>query len=208
VKYDLIIFDFDGTLADSIEWFLGALNELAERHGFHRLSRAEMDALRSETTAVILKRLGVTTAKLPVLALALRKMLARDQHKIHLFEGTESTLRELAARGVTLAVASSNSRDSIQAILGPEAAAVIRHYECGVSLFGKASRLRRILRASGIPPSRALFIGDELRDCDAARKAGLAFGAVGWGYARLEALQARSPEETFARVGEILSKLG
>ena len=208
MKYDLIIFDFDGTLADSIEWFRSALNELAERHGFRRLPRAEMDALRSEPTAVILKRLGVTAAKLPSLALGLRKLLQRDLHTIHPFEGTESTLRELSARGVTLAVASSNSRDSIASILGPEAAAVIRHYECGISLFGKASRLRTILRASGLPPSRALYIGDELRDCDAARKAGIAFGAVAWGYARIEALQARSPEETFSDVGEILSKLG
>jgi phosphoglycolate phosphatase len=171
------------------------------------LAKQEVEQLRGETTGVILKRLGVTPWKLPGLARGLRNLAKREHRRIPLFEGVGRTLRELAHRGATLGVVSSNSREHIEQTLGLELAPLIRHYECGVSLFGKFPRLRRILRRSGIAASAAIFVGDELRDHDAARKAGVAFGAVAWGYARPEVLRAQSPAEMFSRVGEIVAKL-
>ena len=208
VKYELIIFDLDGTLADSFAWFLGALHELAERHGLRRLPPPEVEDLRGQPTPVILQRLGVTAWKMPGLARALRKRMQRDLRDIALFDGIESMLQELARRDVILAVASSNSRENIEEILGPRNASFIHHYECGVSMFGKAARLRKVLRQCGVPATKAIFIGDELRDRDAARKAGVVFGAVAWGYAHPDALRAQSPEEMFSEVGEIVRKLG
>jgi phosphoglycolate phosphatase len=208
MKYKLVIFDFDGTLADSFPWLLGALEELADRHRLHRLPKTEVERLRGETTAVILKELGVTFWKLPALARDLRALANRDRLKITLFEGIGAVLQELSERGATLAVVSSNSRENVQAMLGPGHAARIRHYECGVSISGKAARLRRVLRHCEIPAGGALFIGDELRDGEAARKAGIAFGAVSWGYARPEVLRAQAPEEMFSQVGEIVDRIG
>jgi len=44
---------------------------------------------------------------------------------------------------------------------------------------------------------------DEIRDARAARSAGIAFGAVGWGYHALEALRAERPAEVFERVADL-----
>ena len=46
--YRLIIFDFDGTLADSAAWFAGALNGVARRYGFREIDLAEMARLRNK----------------------------------------------------------------------------------------------------------------------------------------------------------------
>ncbi len=70
-----------------------------------------------------------------------------------------------------------------------EHAALISHYACGASLFGKAAKFRRVLKAAGIAPQDAIAIGDEVRDVEAARDAGIAFGAVAWGYATVDALK-------------------
>ena len=77
--------------------------------------------------------------------------------------------------------------------------ALIRHYECGASLFGKAAQFRKVLRAERHRRARdAICIGDEIRDLDAARAAGIAFGAVTWGYTAPEALIARGTDVVFA----------
>jgi phosphoglycolate phosphatase len=84
---------------------------------------------------------------------------------------------------------------------------LIQHYSCGASLFGKGPKLRAVLRSSGIPAAEAICIGDEIRDLEAAREAGLAFGAVTWGYTQPASLRAHGPEEVFESFEEIPRKL-
>ena len=79
-------------------------------------------------------------------------------------------LRGLSERGVALAVVTSNAYGNVRGVLGVECAALIRYYECGTSLFGKRGRLRRVLKQSGAQPAEAIFIGDEIRDIEAARQ--------------------------------------
>jgi phosphoglycolate phosphatase len=100
----------------------------------------------------------------------------------------------------------SNTRPNVERILGPESAGRIQHYECGTSMFGKASRFRRVLRRTGVPAAETICIGDELRDLDAARQVGLDFGAVAWGFAEAEALRAAGPTALFTSFGEIVER--
>jgi phosphoglycolate phosphatase len=85
--------------------------------------------------------------------------------------------------------------------------ALIDDFECGVSVFGKAVKLRRVLSRNETPPGESIYVGDEIRDIEAAQDAGMAFGAVSWGYNRIEALRAHSPSEVFSSVSEILEKI-
>ena len=112
-------------------------------------------------------------------------------------------LRELSGAGVKLAIGSSNSEDNITRILGPELTALFGQFECGMSIFGKPSRLRRLLKRAGVAANDALYIGDQLTDLEAAKAARMPFGAVAWGYAALETLQRQSPDEVFERVCDL-----
>ena len=127
---------------------------------------------------------------------------------IGLFDGVDRMLRGLSAGGLTLAVVSSDAEDNVRATLGPELAALTAHYGCGASLFGKAAKFKSVLRRSGYAAAETITIGDELRDLEAARSAGIAFGAVTWGYTRPEALRAHRPDEMFNSVEEICDRLG
>jgi phosphoglycolate phosphatase len=132
--------------------------------------------------------------------------MAQNISRIQLFGGMREFLRAAAAKGVQLAIVSSNSEENVRMVLG-EDAALIRHYECGVALLGKRRRLRHVLRCSGVEPDKVLCLGDEVRDIDAAHGAGLAFGAVAWGYAAPEALQAHAPRHVFGTIGAMASAL-
>ena len=76
--------------------------------------------------------------------------------------------------------------------------------ECGTSLFGKSHRLRRILKHTRMASSEAIYVGDEIRDAEAANDAGMMFGAVAWGYTTLEALVRTKPERLFRMPADML----
>jgi phosphoglycolate phosphatase len=185
-RFDLVMFDFDGTLADSAEWMFGVLNELADRYGFRQVTSAEIDMLRGRPNREIIAYLGVPTWQLPAIARTARERARADA--IRLFRGAGETLDRLAAAGVAVAVVSSNGEDAVRRVLGSHAASV-RYWACGASLFGKARKMRQVLRAAGVDPSRAAAVGDETRDIDAARAAGVTAIAVTWGYATSAALR-------------------
>ena len=203
----LIIFDFDGTLADSFPWFSGVFNQVAARFRFRQVDEAEGARLRGMSARAIIRHLGVPGWKVPLIAMHMRRLMSAEIERIPLFPGVEPLLRELARRGVAIAVVSSNSEANVRRVLGPELAGLVAHYACGASLFDKQAKFRRLLTASRVPPSEVLAVGDELRDLEAARQAGVAFGAATWGYTTAEAMRAAGPEWVFAEVADILGTL-
>ncbi|GIV96333.1 MAG: phosphoglycolate phosphatase [Herpetosiphonaceae bacterium] len=203
MKYKLVMFDFDGTLADSLPWFMSKLNILAGQYQFRTVQPAEMEALRGYDAKQIMKRLGIPFWKIPMIATHVRALLAQDIHQISLFQGVEQLLHRLVKEGVQLALVTSNSEANVRHVLGPVNAALIRYYECGVSIFGKPAKIRNILRKSGISHRQAMLIGDEIRDAEAARRAQIAFGAATWGYNSVESLKAQAPNYLFACVDDI-----
>lgn len=207
MKYKLVIFDFDGTLADSMPWSAGIVNQLAHKHKFKAIQPGDYDHLRGLDARAIMKYLRVPRWKTPIIAKDLWKRMAKDIDQIPLFAGIAETLALLSAHGVQLALISSNADANVRRVLGPHNAALFSQYACGVSLFGKSPRIKKVLRQSRIRPSETIMIGDEIRDAQAAQRVGIAFGAVAWGYTHLRALQAHSPQEEFLRVQDIAAKL-
>lgn len=205
--YKLIIFDFDGTLADSAKWFTAELNPVARRFGFRQVTEAEVDMLRGFGTREIMKYMRVPAWKLPALAAHLQKRMGEDAEMIQLFPGAKPLLRKLACTGIRLGIVSSNSEANVRRILGDEAAALIEHWECGASLLGKVSRFRRMVKKAGVGPKDALCIGDEARDIEAAKAAGLPCAAVTWGYNKAELLASCGPNWMFNCPDEIAEQL-
>jgi phosphoglycolate phosphatase len=206
-KYRLVIFDMDGTLADSFPWFAKVLNTVAEKHRFRKVAPHEVDMLRRLDSRAILAWLGVPLWKAPRIARDMRALKTQHLHEIPLFPGVERLLEELAARSVVLAIASSDAEDNVRHTLGASNAKKIAHYACASSMFGKRAKFQSILKRAGIGPAQAIAIGDETRDAEAARAAGVAFGAVSWGYARLDALTPHAPDHVFSSIEDILAVL-
>ena len=207
MRYKLVIFDFDGTLADSFPWFARVLNDVADKYRFKRVAPHEIETLRGLNARQLVRHLGVPAWKIPLIANHMRKLKSRDVAQTPLFQGVDRMLRTLKAEGTAVALVSSDNEANIRTALGPELAALVSQYECGASLFGKAAKFRAALRRGGFGATEAICIGDEIRDLEAARGAGIAFGAVAWGYTRAEALQACRPDEMFHSIDEICDKL-
>lgn len=202
----LLLLDFDGTLADSRPWFLGALDDAALRFGFRRVSPAEAEALRGLPVRAILRALRVAPWQVAMIALHMRRLAAAAPPP-PLFPGTAAMLHHLAAHGITLALVTSNAEANVRRALG-DCAGLIAHWACDASLLGKAARFRAVLRRAGVAPRDAAALGDEGRDIEAARRAGIRVAAVTWGYATREALAAARPDALLTDMAGIAPWLG
>jgi len=203
VKYRLVIFDFDGTLADTFPWFVSVFDAVADKYGFRRIDKSEIEVYRGLDARQIVKRLGVPFWKLPFVAAHMRTLIARDIEQVALFPGIPELLERLHSEGVLLAVVSSNSEANVRHVLGARISSLIQRFECGSSMYGKASRFKRVLRLTRVPAQSALSVGDELRALAAARVVGIPFGAVTWGFTTPNALEAGSPDHLFGSVDDI-----
>jgi phosphoglycolate phosphatase len=202
-KYKLVLFDFDGTLADSFNWFMGTVNTVADKYGFKRIETQELDTLRGLSSRQLIAHLGMPMWKVPMVAREMRQLAARNIADIPLFDGVGRLLAQMHACEIGMGVVTTNSRDNVLRVLGSENAERVRYFECGGSLFGKAARFRKILKRSGATPSEVLCVGDEIRDAHAAAEAGLDFAGVAWGYTRPDALRAHSVRPLFKDVEEM-----
>jgi phosphoglycolate phosphatase len=202
-RLQLAIFDFDGTLADSFPFFLSVFNQLAVQHRFSTIDVHKACALRGYSVTQMMRHVGMPSWKLPLVARSFMALMKENSHAVSVFDGVTEMLRHLDANGIMLAIVTSNSHANVAAVLGTDNMARIRHIETGASIFGKASRIARVLGKSGLSCEQAIYIGDQATDREAARKAKVAFGAVAWGYASIESLAQHRPDYIFHSVSDI-----
>lgn len=207
MPYCLVIFDLDGTLLDSFPWLLHNVNDVAGRFGFRCVTNDDISLLRRASLREILDRLEVPVRKLPAIARHMRRLKSEHAAGIPLFPGVEATLRALADAGLRLALVSSDSEDNARRQLGAANVALFSAFACGASVFGKAAKFRRVIKRTGTRFDRTIAIGDEVRDIDAARAAGIACGAVTWGYSAPETLRAHGPDIVFEHMEDIAKSL-
>jgi len=203
MRYCLVIFDLDGTLADSFPWFLRHANDIADKFGFRRMSEDDIEPLRCAGSREIVKRLEVPFWKLPMIARHMRRLKAAHIGDIPLFAGTGTMLKQLKDGGLRLALVSTDIEANARRQLGAANAAHFSDFACGGSLLGKAAHFRRVVRRAGVDPAHVIAIGDEVRDIEAARDAGIACAAVSWGYAAAQKLRALGPDIVFERMDDI-----
>ena len=169
MRYKLAIFDFDGTLADSAAWSLEAYNDLAERFGLRKVDPEEIEPFRGLNSREVLRQLGVPFWKLPRSPGFPAHGGGQGGPNCSLSRRRRHVRTPPRERGAVIALATSNAEVAVRSVMGERMAASVAYFECGAPMFGSApSRLKRILRRSGVPKQHAILIGDETRDIEAA----------------------------------------
>lgn len=206
LPYQLLAFDFDGTLANTLPWFDTVLASVAQKYGFRNPAENEKEQLRHRDVRQILSSLDIPFWKAPAILMEFRQRMQEASPNVNLFEGIEQALASLRQAGYQIAVLSSNSELNVRRTLG-KAQELIDQYRCGSDLFGKASRLKTLYRQTDCTPDACLLIGDEIRDIDAARESGCHAASVAWGYNHPDALSAKGPDYLFRTPDDIKAQL-
>lgn len=183
MKKKYIIFDFDGTLADTIPVMFTIIQELAKEVGYARpITQADWDWVREHGLKDIPGKFNIPLIKLPYLLLEGRNKLKKQMFSIPPCRGMMEAIKTLKGRGYTLAILSSNSRESIQEfIVKHNLAEYFDFVHSELNIFGKDKALLSLMKQFKIPKEDAVYVGDEVRDFEACKKIDLDCISVTWG---------------------------
>lgn len=202
----VIIFDFDGTLVDSLPAVIKVFEELIGKR--KHFTPTEIEKLRHLTLAQLAYELKIPRWKAPILLFRGRLMLRRHLRSIHLHENMAAIVRCLHAQN-RLYIVSSNSRQNIMKYLQwHELDKYFIEVYGGASILGKAPKLNKLVRQEHLNPAETWYIGDEVRDVAAAKEVGVHAAAVTWGYNSQDALKSTSPEEVFTTTKQLAKYFG
>jgi phosphoglycolate phosphatase len=205
-----IVFDFDGTLADSMMMVLPVYNQVAVRLSLPLMTEADIPMLRRLGPLKAIEAYNVPLWKVPILLTQVRRELEKKEQIPALFAGLTDVFAAPSLAQIPRMILSSNSKMNILRFLEVHSLGSFDHLDCGASLFGKARRLRRLLQVKHLSPINVLYVGDELRDIEAAREVGAKSVAVSWGYAERDILVAHGPNylvDTPADLGKLFAEL-
>jgi phosphoglycolate phosphatase len=218
LRFDLLLFDLDGTLVDSLPDIAGALNQALAGAGLRTLSIDVVRGLVGEgVQRLVEKALVVQRAPATIDAAALaREVVAIYTKKpcVHtrLFPGVDEALSQLRQRGVRLAVLTNKVGSVARALLtelrlADRFDAVVGDGDGHARKPSPAAALD-VMGRLGVPPARTLMVGDGLPDLALARAAGCPAAAVTWGYSERAALLAEKPEFVIDSPAQLVALVG
>lgn len=191
----ILLFDFDGTLADTLPTVIAISNRLAPQYGYAPTTSAEVEQLRNTSSRDILRSSRVARWHVPCLLWRLSRELRSELASIGWIPGIQPALIQLQQDHHLLGIVTSNSARNVQQFLGDrQGDQYFSVVKAGVSILGKQRVLKRLLWKHNWNPSQVLYIGDEVRDIEAARAAGVRSGAVTWGFNTQAVLYAAQPD--------------
>jgi HAD superfamily hydrolase (TIGR01662 family) len=202
-----VIFDFDGTIADTLAVGIAIINRHSAYFGIRKIDKRDVRKLKKLPLMSILKEFEIALIKVPFLLKFFRSELAKEIDSILPFDGVVQALRNLKSKGYRLGILSSNSVDNVTSFLKNNDLEIFDFVWSENTLFGKQRALKKILKVYELSASEVLYIGDEVRDIEGAKKAGVASGAVTWGYNDEELLLEHEPDVMFNSPQDLLSRV-
>jgi phosphoglycolate phosphatase len=211
-RFELIVFDWDGTLMDSTGAIVDSIQAAAIELGIeppsderasHIIGLGLIDALRHALPDLPAERYQDVAQRYRA------HYMARD-HDLLLFEGAEALIDELAAAGYMLAVATGKTRKGLDRAFDVSGLGSRFHASrCADECHSKPhpQMLEELMDEFGVEPGVTLMIGDTTHDLLMARNAGVAALGVAYGAHPRANLEAQAPLFCAANVAELAAWL-
>ena len=189
-----IIFDFDGTLADSEDVFFQVANDVCEKFDLPLFSPEQYAYLSSIPIKQAIKELGVKWYQIPQYSIEGCLSFMRRIGSISLFDGIIDLIEELHERGYGMSIISSNSQDNIRHLLDSHNLDYFDNIISAQRLFNKHRFIKSFMKARKLKSDEVLYVGDEVRDIHACKKANIKVIAASWGFDDLIHLEKENPD--------------
>ncbi len=201
IKY--IIFDFDGTLADSGDISFKAMNKMAKKYKFRELDWSDIEKIRGMSAIERSRFMGVSLIKVPFLAPEFYSQYKEVMHEMDLHENMADLLKMLKGDGYGLAVISSNSESNIREFLHERNISEISEVICSHHIFDKDKIINKFLKRKGLANTGVIYVGDEIRDIIACKKSGIPIIWVDWGLDVKKIVEPHKPDFMISHALEI-----
>jgi phosphoglycolate phosphatase len=204
----VVVFDFDGTIADTHDTFVEIVNALAGEFGYKPVGAADIERLKNMSSREVIEQADVSLFRLPFLLRRVKRELNKRIESSRPFAELHSCLATLKARGYILGIITSNTRENVTIFLSNNHLSEFFNFiYSGTPLFGKHKIIDRLIRQHRFQLSEVIYVGDETRDINAAKKSGIKAIAVGWGFNSPEILAKFQPDYLVHHPRELLEIL-
>lgn len=199
-----VIFDFDGTIADSFMTIMSLFDKHKKDLGIEDFSEKEIKIYRNEGVLELIKKKKISIFKVSKVISKLRDESNELIASVKPCNGIINLLEKLKEKGLVLGVMSTNGEKTINKFLENNKIEVFDYVIGQGGLFGKDKIIKGILKKRKLKSDEVLYVGDEVRDIEACRKLGIKMAAVTWGFSSKKLLEKSRPDFLVDKAEEIL----
>ncbi|HBR15822.1 MAG TPA: carotenoid oxygenase [Candidatus Omnitrophica bacterium] len=203
-KKDILVFDFDGTIADTFHHIIEISNLLSKEFNFNAIHPNDVERLKDMTSQEVTRYLGVPLLKVPLIVAKGRWQLHKSMDSVKPTEGLRELVHALKSLGYEIGILTSNSLKNVVTFLKNHDLDVFDFIRASSKVWEKSHGLDALMKDKGMDPREVIYVGDETRDIEAAQKAGIRVAAVSWGYNSSKALLAHKPDYLIHKPEELL----
>jgi len=201
----IVIFDFDGTLADSIALAIELYNNHQNEFGYLPMTIEELPDLRKLGYKKAMKAKKLKAINLPKIVMILKKEMRESMSGVKPYGGIVQALEDIKKQGYSLGILTSNQASSVLDFLKVHNFPDFQFVVSEKTLFGKEKALRKIMRRYDLQNENVIYVGDEPRDVSGSRKARIKSIGVSWGLAGREGFAKNIPDKLIDSPSDLLS---
>ncbi|MEM7593624.1 MAG: HAD hydrolase-like protein [Cyanobacteria bacterium P01_A01_bin.83] len=190
-----ILFDFDGTIADTYQAIATITNQLSREFGYKALSQEELLLIKNLSSREIVKRSEISIFKLPFLVRRIRLELNKEIAELEPIPDITQVLFKLKDLDFTLGIVTSNNHDNVNIFLNKHNLTELFDYIYpGTAIFGKHRVINQAIKEHKLNKANVIYVGDETRDIRSAKKSQIPIISVSWGFNAVEILSQHQPD--------------
>jgi phosphoglycolate phosphatase len=201
----VVLFDFDGTIADTYSAIVKITNQLSSEFGYKALNEEELLLLKNLSSREIVKLSEISIFKIPFLVRRVRAELSKEIGDLSPIQGISSILFELKNRGYILGIVTSNDQDNVEMFLSKNKLDFLFSYiYSSTSIFGKHRVINQVIQNNQLNKADVIYVGDETRDIRSSRRSNIGIVAVSWGFNSADILKEYQPDYLVHQPQELL----
>lgn len=197
-----LIFDFDGTICDSLDITIQIINEYLKTHGKPPI---EVKFLKEKGVEELIKKYKLNRFQILVFIYLGRRRLASHIKDLKSFKGLPRVLKELSTNNKLGIVSSNSGKNILKFLKNNNLDSYFNFVLSSPTIFDKAKKIQYAINKHKLNKANTVYIGDEVRDIEAARKVGIKSVSVTWGFANKKLLKSFHPDFFTENPEELLS---
>jgi HAD superfamily hydrolase (TIGR01662 family) len=200
-----LIFDFDGTLADTLAFTVNSALEINRNLNLLSEEKIDFEKYRTMDSKDFLGGLKISNLKLIFFIYKYQRKLTKEINNTKTFEGLPEILDELNKIGIRIGICTSNSKTNVRKFLENNKINGFEFIFTSLDYFRKEKILERAIKKYKLRKENVIYVGDEVRDITAARNAGIKVASVSWGYNLESVLLKNSPDYLINQPKDLLN---
>ncbi|NMB91987.1 HAD-IA family hydrolase [candidate division WWE3 bacterium] len=203
----ILIFDFDGTLADTLSYSVNYAYEFNRKRKLLSKEKINFEEFRKMGLYDFVATLGIRKRDLFWFLFQIQRKMHKELKNISTFKGLPGILEELSSRNIKMGIATSNSKRNVLKFLEKNNLNYFDFIYSTVNYLGKDKLLKKAIKKCKANKDDVIYIGDEIRDINAARSSGVKIASVAWGYNLESVLSSNNPDYIIYQPKDLLKLL-